>query len=770
MRLAFLDLPDDRVDLISTARGAHGMELVLVASADPEALSLRIAEVLQIPRSTEPLDLLSLKPDRVAISSLDSPGASTLQRAGISPSIFLPLADLETLVANSAPPEEAPPAASAPIDEWEREFEVAAGTGRRLTEIRDALALSDDRQRLFREVLALSITETGADAGSLMLVDEDEGELRIAFADGLSHDTVRSVRQKIGEGIAGTVAQTGKPLIVNERVLDPRFRDRERPRIASAMSAPIQLDDRVIGVLNVSSNRQGKRFRDEDLDKLVEIGVQISGILDRVVRRSRSDLEALEFRARQVLDRIFRGENGTRVERLRSAATRLASRLTAQSVTVYAADPGAREFTVLASGSGAGENGTLPIHAAGFVGRVWREGESACLAGEIAGPGEEGGARPAVLLLAPLRGREAHGVLAAEFSGAADFDPEALAHVLGRVAAYLTSLLEHRREDPGAARRGTMVSLLADIAPRLMVTREIEGLALEAIAALRALFPSGLAVVRLLGRDDEIVLRTAHEGDGQGLESAREREATLASRAMSDGRESAPTTLESLDELEPGEPIEDPDQGDATVVPVRTADRIAGTLGVILPAGGGAGVGLGEPEMDALRKLALYVSIAWEHVRGLGAGVEADTRDRLTGLLTGAGLEGRIQEEVKRAERYHEGFLLTLCAIQEFPRLAEQHGAAFAERLLREFGASLTRNVREVDTVARVGDGRFAVLSPETDKDSGALLKRLDLLLPRLECVREMETPNEVRLIGRQYAYPEEIATGGELIALIRGE
>ena len=765
MRLAFLDLPDDRVDLISTARSAAGVDLVLVASADPDALSLRIAEVLQIPRSTEPLDLLSLKPDRVALPSLEAPGAAALLRAGIAPSIFLPLEELPSYLAGApddGPAADPPPA---PIDEWEREFEEAAGAGRRLAEIRNALALSDDRQRLFREVLALSIAETGADAGSLMLVDEDEGELRIAFADGLSHDTVRSVRQKIGEGIAGTVAQSGKPLIVNERVLDPRYKDRERTRIASAMSAPIQLDGRVIGVLNVSSNRQGKRFKDEDLDRLVEIGAQISAILDRVVRRSRSDLEALEFRSRQALERIFRGENGPRTERLRSAATRLASRLGAHSVVIYTADAGNREFTVIPSGSGSGESGSLPIHASGFVGRAHREGESVCLTGEIARAGEEGSSRPALLILVPLRGKEPHGVLAAEFSGSGDFDPEGLAHVLDRIATYLTTLLEHRKEDAGAARRGTMVSLLADIAPRLMVTRDMEALALESIAALRALFPSGLAVVRLLGPDDEVVMRTAFEGSDEGRTEAQRREGSLAAKAMAEGMELSPSENDGLEILGPA----DPDEGDAAVVPVRTSDRIAGALGVVLPPHPGRDAALGEPEMDALRKLALYVSIAWEHVRGAG-GETPETRDKTTGLLTGAGLETRIQEEVKRAERYKEGFLLTLCAIAEFPLLAERHGAPFAERLLREFGASLARNVREVDTVARVGDGRFAVLSPETDKDSGALLKRLDLLLPRLECVREMETPSEVHLLGRQYAYPDEIATGGELIALIRGE
>lgn len=244
-----------------------------------------------------------------------------------------------------------------------------------------------------------------------------------------------------------------------------------------------------------------------------------------------------------------------------------------------------------------------------------------------------------------------------------------------------------------------------------------------------------------------------------------EREAALAAAAMTDGVEITPASAFSFDERDP-DAVE---EGEIAAMPIRTADRVAGTLGVVLPAQDGRRPGLGDVELDALRKLALYVSIAWEHVRGAG-GEEVESRDRLTGLLTGSGLEVRIQEEVKRAERYHEGFLLTLCAIAEFPALAQRHGTEFAERLLREFGASLARNVREVDTVARVGDGRFAVLSPETDKDSGALLKRLDLLLPRLECVREMETPSEVRLLGRQYAYPDEIATGGELIALIRGE
>ena len=83
MKLAFLDLPDDRVDLISLARRTEGVEIVLVAHANPDSLALRMAEVLQIPRSTEPLDLLPLKPDRVALPSLETPSAEALAREGV---------------------------------------------------------------------------------------------------------------------------------------------------------------------------------------------------------------------------------------------------------------------------------------------------------------------------------------------------------------------------------------------------------------------------------------------------------------------------------------------------------------------------------------------------------------------------------------------------------------------------------------------------------------------------------------------------------------
>lgn len=759
MRLAFLDLPDERVDLISLARHTAGVEIVLVSHSDPEALALKIAEVLQIPRSQEPLDLLALKPDRVALPSMSGPSAEALSRAGISNRIFTTLDELASSLESGAHPEAA--GDSAPLEGWEVLFDEATGT--RLGKIQEALALSEDRQRLFREILSLAVEQTRADAGSIMVLDEEAGELRIAFADGLSADTVRSARQKLGEGVAGKVAQEGRPLIINEKISDPRFRDtRERSRISAAMSAPIQLDGRVIGVLNVSSDRPDRRFTSHDLEKLTQIASQISAILERVVQGLRRDADAVEFRARRALEQAFGRDDLPLADRLRMAATRLASHLDAESAQIYIAEPDASRFRVIASGTDSGSEGQLPM-TDGLLARAYRNGESFFLASRLSRPSEApAGAAPANLVVAPIGEGHALGVLTVECVARVATDLEELARLVGRLASYLARLVDIHRDHGVANRQGILFEKLSNIAPRLMVQHDLESLAAESLSALRELFGRGWIAVRLRGPENTVLFRSAFEGSEADRPNLSQLEQEHSSLALEHGEETSSV----------GPPTDTPSAGNGmnfASMPVRSSERIVGTLGIVLPgapsARGGAPM-FGSVELEALRKLALYVALAWE-ARTEGQPPKAP-QDAVTGLLGGAGLESKILEEIKRAERYKDRILLTLCSISGFERLEQRHGAEWAEGLLREFAQALTRNVREVDAVARLGGGRFAVLSPESDKDNGALMKRLDHLLPTLASVHDLADTGEVRLVGRQYTYPDEVATGGELLALIR--
>ena len=759
MKLAFLDLPDDRVDLISRARHDSNLEIVLVAHPDPDALAHQIAEVLQIPHSQEPLDLLPLKPDRVALPSLASPSASALLRAGISERIFVTLDDL----ARDWPDSEDTPSNAAParpIETWESAHDEAAASAR-LSRIRAALALSEDRQFLFSEVLSLAVEQARADQGSIMVVDEEAQELRIAFADGLSEDVIRTTRLPIGQGIAGKVARDGTPLIINERVTHAE-RDRFRP--VAAMSAPLQVESRIIGVLNVSSVSPGASFTAEHLARLTETAAQISGILDRTVRVARRDRDAMELRARREIEIAFNRKGLDLLERLRMVAGRLAELLGAESVQIHIADETLDRFRTVSSSGRHGQEGELPLHA-GLLARTLAAARPMFLHGRRLFRGEE--IEPN-LLLAPLTGTRPVGVLALECVGAAAADAEEFERLTARVAAYLARSIEGQADESEQSRRAALLQSLADIAGRIMMAQDAESLLAESLGALRTLFPGGLVTARIRGNGGGFLFRSAFEGPERDHARALELESTLARRAVETRRELVSLGLppEELRRV-----MAENGVSAYAFIPIRTDEEVSGVLGLLRPAPGREGeaaAGLSRLEVQMVRKLALYVSLAIANARRAVAHPVRAVDDPLTGLLGVGGFDTRVAEEVKRAERYRERFLLTVLAMAQFDRLADQNGSGWAESAQKEIAQALRRNVREVDTVARIGEGRFAVLSPASDKDGGAFLQRLESLLTQLPSIRALTQPGETKLSGRQYSFPDEIATGGELLALVR--
>jgi diguanylate cyclase (GGDEF)-like protein len=768
MKLAFLDLPDDRVDLISRARHDSNVEIVLVAHPDPDALALKIAEVLQIPRSHEPLDLLSLKPDRVALPSLASPSAAALIRAGISERIFVTLDDLaRDWPATTAAPAGRPPEEIVhPIEAWESSYDEAAGAAR-LSRIRAALALSEDRQFLFSEVLSLAVEQARGDAGSIMVVDEEARELRIAFADGLSDEVVRTTRLPLGEGIAGKVAKEGTSLIINERVTHPRVRgERDRGRPVAAMSAPLQAEGRVIGVLNVSSMQPDAAFTEEHLARLNETAGQISGILDRTIRVARRDRDAMELRARREIEIAFGRKGLDLIERLRMVSGQLAELLGAESAQIHLADESLDRFRTISSSGRHGQEGELPLHH-GLLARALAAPRPLFLFGRRSGRPESAEESEPNLLLAPLVATRPVGVLALECVAAAA-DGEEFERLSGRIASYLARSIEGQADESEQSRRSALLGSLADIAGRIMMTQDSESLLSEALGALRVLFPGGLVTARIRGDGGGFLFRSAFDGSERDHQRALELESTLARRAVESRRELASLGLppEELRRV-----MAENGVSAYAFIPVRTDEEVSGVLGVLRAAPrreGETAPGLSRLDVQMLRKLTLYVSLAIANARRAVVRPGRTVEDPLTGLLAIGGFDTRVEEEVKRAERYRERFLLTVLAMAQFENLVDQNGSGWAESAQKEFAQALRRNVREVDAVARIGEGRFAVLSPASDKDGGAFLHRLESLLGQLPSIRSISHVGETHLSGRQYSFPDEIATGGELLALVR--
>lgn len=119
------------------------------------------------------------------------------------------------------------------------------------------------------------------DTWSLLLVDEVTNELYFQVATGEAAAKLKDVRLKMGQGIAGWVAQTGQATIVPDVDQDRRFSgqvdEMTKMRTHSIICVPIRGKERVLGVIEII-NYVGKREFDQDDLALLQAMADYSAI------------------------------------------------------------------------------------------------------------------------------------------------------------------------------------------------------------------------------------------------------------------------------------------------------------------------------------------------------------------------------------------------------------------------------------------------------------------------------------------------------------
>jgi diguanylate cyclase (GGDEF)-like protein len=106
------------------------------------------------------------------------------------------------------------------------------------------------------------------DTWSLLMVDEATDELYFAIAVGPAADSLKSLRLKMGEGIAGWVAKHGESLIVPDVYKEPRFAKRidemTKWQTKSVICVPLRAKHRSLGVIQLI-NCPMETFGDNEL-------------------------------------------------------------------------------------------------------------------------------------------------------------------------------------------------------------------------------------------------------------------------------------------------------------------------------------------------------------------------------------------------------------------------------------------------------------------------------------------------------------------------
>jgi signal transduction histidine kinase len=109
-----------------------------------------------------------------------------------------------------------------------------------------------DPQEALRLIVSESVRLVNGVSGSVVLVNPSSGFLEIQASQGLPASAAQ-LKLRVGEGITGWVARTGKPACVGDVIADPRYIS-VRPQARSELAVPFEVRGAVRGVLNVDSD------------------------------------------------------------------------------------------------------------------------------------------------------------------------------------------------------------------------------------------------------------------------------------------------------------------------------------------------------------------------------------------------------------------------------------------------------------------------------------------------------------------------------------
>lgn len=130
---------------------------------------------------------------------------------------------------------------------------------------------------LYSSILALARGQLGVERGTLYFVDEGKGEIWARIP---AEGEVTEIRLPMGRGIAGTVAQTGETVVLEDVTTDPRFESsvdrRSGFRTRSMLCVPIRNRvGKIVGVLQLLNKRDGP-FGPHDLAFLESVSDHVA--------------------------------------------------------------------------------------------------------------------------------------------------------------------------------------------------------------------------------------------------------------------------------------------------------------------------------------------------------------------------------------------------------------------------------------------------------------------------------------------------------------
>lgn len=163
-----------------------------------------------------------------------------------------------------------------------------------LMELSRILTSNLDLGSLCPQVIEQVMRAFAADSGSLMLLDEASQRFTIMAQQGLQ-EVAPGTQVGLDETMAGYVVRRGEPLLLLEGLENTPFAGQAQRPIRSALSVPLRVREKIIGVLNVNRGLGHANYTAEDTQLLSVYGTQTAIALEnaRLYEHTKQDADAL---------------------------------------------------------------------------------------------------------------------------------------------------------------------------------------------------------------------------------------------------------------------------------------------------------------------------------------------------------------------------------------------------------------------------------------------------------------------------------------------
>ncbi|MGH2417924.1 MAG: ATP-binding protein [Candidatus Limnocylindria bacterium] len=161
-----------------------------------------------------------------------------------------------------------------------------------LREIVQLAAGAQTWDELMQLIVDRSTVAMDAEVCSLYLVDRDGAGLTLAATNGVDREHIGVARLDIGQGITGLAARDRGPVVSTDLANDPRcawIRGVDHERFTSILAVPLEVTNRVVGVLNVKTVAR-RDFAPAEIRRLSSIASLLAGVVER--RRLHLETEA----------------------------------------------------------------------------------------------------------------------------------------------------------------------------------------------------------------------------------------------------------------------------------------------------------------------------------------------------------------------------------------------------------------------------------------------------------------------------------------------